>query len=84
MHTLAPLIPYRTISAGLPKLAAFCTLCQSAVGDMYDIEAMERIGCCRSCEQQFYEPNREKWLEGWRPDKETVAKIRDSRLFFPR
>jgi len=51
---------------------------------MYDIEAMERTSCCRSCEQQFYEPNREKWLEGWRPEKETVVATRDSRLFFQR
>jgi len=51
---------------------------------MYDIEAMERTGCCRGCEQQFYEPHREKWADGWRPDEQTVISVRDSRLFFPR
>jgi hypothetical protein len=84
MRTLAYQICYRVISNGESKLAAFCSLCSSAIGHLIDIESMERTECCRDCEQQFYEPNREQWVKGWRPDDSLVVATRESRLFVPR
>ena len=84
MHTLAPLIQYRVISEGLPIAASFCGVCESAIGDLTDIESMELAGCCRSCEHEFYEPNREKWLQGWRPSLKEILEKRDLRIFVSR
>lgn len=81
---LAQSIRYRVISPGLPKSSSFCQICRSAIGDLTDIESVESVGCCRSCEHQFYEPNREMWEKGWRPPFEEVKAIRDSRVFVPR
>jgi hypothetical protein len=81
---LAQLINYRVISPGLPKSSSFCQTCKSAIGDLQDVDSVENVGCCRSCEHQFYEPNREAWQKGWRPTLEEVKAIRDLRLFVPR
>jgi hypothetical protein len=48
------------------------------------MEAYERVGCCRACEDNFAELNLEKWKNGWRPSKEDVIlkkKERNSLLF---
>lgn len=81
---LAQLIRYRVISPGLPKVAPFCSICKSAVGDLTDVESMESAGCCRACEQEFYEPMREEWLLGWRPDQKKIEAARESRIFVAR
>ena len=54
------------------------------LGGIIDMESVERAGCCRECEHQFYEPNREEWVKGWRPDRERIASVRDSRNFVQR
>jgi len=84
MHTLAPLIRYRVISPGLPRVASFCPICKSAVGDLTDVESMESAGCCRACEQEFYEPRREEWVLGWRPTQKDIEAARESRIFVAR
>jgi len=84
MHMLAPLIQYRVISPGLPRVASFCPICKSAVGDLTDVESMESAGCCRACEQEFYEPRREEWVLGWRPAQKDIEAARESRIFVAR
>ena len=72
MRTLAQSIPYIIINDSPPKLSAFCIICEFVIGDSIDTESTDRAGCCRRCELDFFEINREKWEKGWRPSKEEV------------
>jgi hypothetical protein len=86
----------RTLTFGLEKDAKFiyerkeadilsyCQVCECFFASSIDMEAYERVGCCRACEDNFAELNLEKWKNGWRPSKEDVIlkkKERNSLLF---
>jgi hypothetical protein len=46
-----------------------------------DIESYKDCKCCRDCENDFVDKNREKWLNGWRPNKDEVKKALQFRKF---
>ena len=83
-HMLAQLIQYKIISPGLPKVPPFCSICESAIGDLIDVQSIESVGCCRCCEHELFEPNREKWELGWRPAPKEIESARNSRVFVSR
>jgi hypothetical protein len=45
---------------------------------------MESAGCCRACEQEFYEPRREEWNLGWRPLQKDIDAALKKRIFVAR
>lgn len=82
MRTLAPPIHFRTVNCAPPKVPTFCPLCDEVLVGSYDVDAFELAGCCRECEQQFFDPNRDAWLtEGWRPSRDVVKTVRSARQF---
>ena len=60
-----------------------CPLCLCVVLDEIDITSIERTGCCFDCESEVADPNRSRWLEGWRPDKLEISEIMSRRLSSP-
>ena len=57
-----------------------CPLCLCVVIDEMDSISIARSGCCLDCECEIADPNREKWLLGWRPTKREIDRIRKRRL----
>jgi hypothetical protein len=60
-----------------------CPLCTCVLIDEMDEIAIARSSCCFDCEVEVADRNREKWLEGWRPDELTTAEIKLKRLSSP-
>ena len=55
------------------KCDFFCALCNFPLQLFQDFETSEEWdGVCRECYLTFVESRRNKWKEGWRPDKETL------------
>jgi hypothetical protein len=50
----------------------FCDLCEALSITAQDLSAKSEYGICRQCELKFFQPNREKWQNGWRPDKASI------------
>lgn len=80
----------QTLTFGLKKKAPFfhatqfncapmfCPICEYSLTNSLDIEAFDRVGCCRDCESDFAEQNLIEWKEGIRPSKERIeAKIKE-------
>lgn len=69
----------RTLTFGLEKQADFfssakeigtpffCPICETVTSNSIDIEAYDRVNCCRACENDFAETNLNAWREGARP-----------------
>ena len=55
-----------------------CPLCKLLMKDADDVSSFMRSFVCKECEDAWADPNREKWLDGWRPSKEKV-KIRTNK-----
>lgn len=50
----------------------FCPLCERIMNKSFDEEAYAKFQCCDSCASNWAYPNKEKWVEGWRPTSEEV------------
>ena len=50
----------------------FCPICESIMSHSLDVEAYERVSCCRDCESDFAELNLKDWKNGWRPSQEQI------------
>jgi hypothetical protein len=77
---------YRMIQKGDAALSVFpidCPLCKCVVIDEMDTLSISRSGCCFDCENEIADPNRTRWLEGWRPEAEKVNEIISKRLSSP-
>lgn len=46
----------------------FCPVCLNAMKDSQDALYYRKWKACFSCSTMHAEPNRERWLGGWRPD----------------
>jgi hypothetical protein len=57
-------------AAGTPL---FCPVCKFAMREPGDPLSYFTFRCCSHCATKFAEPNREKWLKGWRPNPDDVA-----------
>lgn len=47
----------------------FCKVCEFPMRNSNDFYAYKEFGCCEKCELKFARTNKEKWNNGWRPDK---------------
>jgi len=45
-----------------------CPICKLALSSTADVINYKQNGCCKSCDDLYRYPNKEKWEEGWRPD----------------
>ena len=60
-----------------------CSLCKSVLIDELDELSISRSGCCFDCESEIVDPNRAKWILGWRPDQIVISEIRSRRVASP-
>lgn len=60
-----------------------CPLCGCVTIDEIDTNSIIRSGCCFECEIEVADPNRSKWIAGWRPDENDVEMIKLKRLSSP-
>jgi hypothetical protein len=44
-----------------------CSVCTVLISTIEDIESSKECGCCQSCKDIYYIPNKDRWLKGWRP-----------------
>ena len=60
-------IPRNLINKEINRVCPVCeTYSFSGKDDLY----MNKFECCYTCYLKWVEHDKEKWLEGWRPDKE--------------
>lgn len=77
---------YRLIKRGDVKIKTVtldCPLCECVVSDELDEISISRSSCCHDCEIEIADPNREKWLKGWRPSGIELHELRLRRLSSP-
>ena len=61
------------------KIGLFCKVCDYLLNTSQDIESSRQHGCCNECYITFVESREEEWKKGWRPDKETLNRYKESR-----
>jgi hypothetical protein len=79
-------VGYRIIKRGEASVDVApldCLLCKSVLIDEMDEISIVRSGCCFDCESEIVDPNRPKWILGWRPDQTVICEIRSRRLSSP-
>jgi hypothetical protein len=54
----------------------WCEVCGIVVYEYQDINKMRESSCCEECWLTFGESKRLKWLNGWRPDHETLSRYK--------
>ena len=77
---------YRIVRRGNSEFKPFplsCSLCDCVLIDEIDETSTARSGCCFDCEHEVADPNRERWLAGWRPPLEEINEIKSRRLASP-
>jgi hypothetical protein len=77
---------YRVIKRGDVKIKTVsldCRLCECVIFDELDEISISRSDCCYECEIEVADPNRERWLQGWRPAGIELDEIRLRRLSSP-
>jgi hypothetical protein len=52
----------------------FCPVCDYAMNPDTDLIHYATSGACFDCTISYFEKNRDKWKEGWRPDLKASAK----------
>jgi len=57
-----------------------CSICECLIIDEIDDISISRSTCCFDCETEVVDPNRPRWLEGWRPDSKEISSIKSKRL----
>ncbi len=50
----------------------FCKSCKNIISTIEDVEMMKKESVCELCYITYYYTNKEKWQEGWRPNKKTL------------
>ena len=53
-----------------------CPVCKLAMRRQGDLDMYDVYACCEDCSLRFAQPNREKWLAGWRPTNEAIEQHR--------
>jgi len=79
-------VGYRIIRRGEASMDVApldCLLCKSVLIDEMDEISIVRSGYCFDCESEIVDPNRPKWILGWRPDQTVICEIRSRRLSSP-
>ena len=55
-----------------------CPVCLRMLRDHVDVSSYEKTGCCDPCALKWAQPNRKKWDDGWRPDRDEIESFLDS------
>ena len=50
----------------------FCPVCDVTMTAKDDDSYFKLFNCCKECGMKWAEVNRAGWLNGWRPDKDSV------------
>ena len=53
-------------------LPLFCNLCELSMNSALDKVYHDKYMCCSSCGIKWADLNQDKWIVGWRPDKEEI------------
>ena len=51
------------------SLSLDCPICKKLISCIEDVEFMKKENCCEECHIVYYYSNKEKWENGWRPNK---------------
>ena len=54
----------------------FCDLCGYLSISPEDHQSKLSTSVCRQCELKFFQPNREKWILGWRPNQSEIDRFK--------
>lgn len=46
-----------------------CSYCKVLISTIEDVECLKKSNLCEMCYDLYYYPNKEKWDNGWRPNK---------------
>lgn len=55
-------------SEGRKPVPLFCPVCDEQMKNTYDAHCFRKFECCGTCATYHAEPNKEQWMNGWRPD----------------
>ena len=67
----------------VPPVPVDCPTCNRMFKDHADIMSYETFGCCDECSMAWAQPNREKWVKGWRPEPSVVKSFMEERKKLP-
>ena len=65
------------------RIPLSCPMCKMLMRDRGDVIAYATFSCCRQCEMEIAYPNKERWLEGWRPSDDALSLLRQKRKELP-
>tara|TARA_R110001583_G_scaffold16272_8_gene66676 strand:- start:13225 stop:13533 length:309 start_codon:yes stop_codon:yes gene_type:complete len=54
----------------------FCPICEFVMNTSDDFDFYQEFSCCEECGVRFAQSRRKEWLEGWRPEKDDIKKIK--------
>ena len=66
-----------------PSVPAFCPVCDFIMNNAEDDRSYIDFQCCSSCVYKWVQPNRKKWLTGWRPGAKIIKKYQKERNSIP-
>ena len=49
----------------------YCSSCNNILSTVEDVNMMKKEKVCEECYLIYYYSNKEKWKQGWRPNKKT-------------
>lgn len=49
-----------------------CPTCDILFRGMEDVISFKKYECCQGCAFKWAQPYREKWQDGWRPDRQEI------------
>lgn len=50
----------------------FCPICSLMMRTELDSQRWKETGCCHFCSMKWADPDRSKWISGWRPSSDDV------------
>ena len=53
---------------GYKPVGISCSLCETLIATIEDVEAMKEADICENCHINYYFCNKDKWKKGWRPN----------------
>lgn len=66
-----------------PTIPVACPLCDFILSDSDDDISYKENNCCLDCTRRWVQPNREKWVNGWRPTNGQIKKQQKERHSMP-
>lgn len=61
----------------------WCPVCKMLLSTSEDSEYFRSRTCCYRCGMKWADPDRKRWMEGWRPSPEEVKKEVEFRQSIP-